>query len=90
MQKQLIVEFNMNPTVASLLGWTINQHSIIAFALYVSGKLSRSEHKRGTLEEGKYVLFCIIDTKCNVENVGWGNCHAVCKSSEEQVLLGHA
>lgn len=36
-QKQLIVEFNMNPTFASLLGWTINQHSVIAFALYVSG-----------------------------------------------------
>lgn len=36
-QKQLIVEFNMNPTIASLLGWTIEQHSIVAFALYVSG-----------------------------------------------------
>lgn len=37
-QKQLIVEFNMNPTIASLLGWTINKHSIIGFALYVSGR----------------------------------------------------
>ena len=30
----------MNPTIASLLGWTINQHSVIAFALYVSGLIS--------------------------------------------------
>lgn len=36
-QKQLIVEFKMNPTIANLLGWTINQHSVIAFALYVGG-----------------------------------------------------
>lgn len=37
-QKQLIVEFTLNPTVAALLGWTINQHPSIAFALYVGGE----------------------------------------------------
>lgn len=38
--KQLIVELTLNPTIASFLGWTIRQYSIIAFALYCGGAAS--------------------------------------------------